>query len=169
LRPHHTISPNTRIITLLNSSFLTCSCQIPPKKTVFNIYFVVATHDVPSLVGLLLREDSAFTMASPFIVVPTQPHVRPILNVTTLYDLILPLTNPGILAAMMQLVVPVLPTLGSFLLSIMIQLMWKRMLKKTLPLKTHVIVCVRTVVITITITRGCRGCYGCLCINWRSL
>jgi hypothetical protein len=91
------------------------------KEPVFSIYFVVATHDVPSLVGLLLREDSAFTTASPYIVVPTQLHVRPILNVTTLYDLILPLTNPGILATVMPLVLPALPTLGSFLLSIMIQ------------------------------------------------
>jgi hypothetical protein len=137
LCPHHTISSNTRIITLLNSSFLTCSYRIWPKTPVFNIYFVVATHNVPSLVGLLLREDSAFTTASPFIVVPTQPHGRPILNVTTLYGLILPLTNPGILATMMQLVLPALPTLGSFLLSIMIQLMWKRTLTKAIPLKTH--------------------------------
>jgi hypothetical protein len=88
------------------------------KKTVLNISFDVATHDVPNLVGLLLREDSAFTMASYFIVAPTQPHVKPIVGVTTLDGLILPQTNPGILLTMMKLVLLVLPTLVFLLLTI---------------------------------------------------
>jgi hypothetical protein len=81
------------------------------KKGVLDISFVVATHCVPNLVGLLLREDSAFTMASYFIVAPTQPHVKPIVDITTLDALILPQTNPGILPTMMKLVLLVLPTL----------------------------------------------------------
>jgi hypothetical protein len=86
------------------------------KNPVLNIYFVVATHVVQSLVGLLLRQDSAFTMASPFIVVLTHLHVKPRIDVTTSYCLILPKTNPGILATMMKLVLLMLPTLAVLLL-----------------------------------------------------
>jgi hypothetical protein len=56
-------------------------------------------------------------MASPDIVVPTHLHVKPILDVTTSYGLlIIPKTNTEILATMMKLVLLVLPTLV-FLLS----------------------------------------------------
>ena len=52
-----------------------------------NITFVVATHNVPNLVDLLPKEDFAFTMASLFIVVPMQRHVKPLLDVKALDSL----------------------------------------------------------------------------------
>jgi hypothetical protein len=75
-----------------------------------NIIFVVAVHDVPNLVDLLLRQDSTFTMASPFIVVLTPPYVKPILNITALYILNLPYPNLGTWPRMIQ-VSPLLPFL----------------------------------------------------------
>jgi hypothetical protein len=86
--------------------------QFGQKNFVLSISFVVAIHHVPNLVGLpLLREDSTFTMASPFIVVHTQPHVKLMLDVTTSYVLILPHPNHGTLPMMMILVLLVLPIL----------------------------------------------------------
>ena len=81
-----------------------------------NITSVVATHNVPNLVDSLPKEGFAFTMASPFIVVPMQRHVKPLLDVTALDSLFLFQTNLGILPTMMKLVLLVLPTPLVFLL-----------------------------------------------------
>ncbi len=87
LRAHPTISSNTRIITLLILLFFVKACQIWQKNPKLNITFVVATHNVPNLVDLLPKEDFAFTMASLFIVVPMQRHVKPLLDVKALDSL----------------------------------------------------------------------------------
>jgi hypothetical protein len=92
-------------------SFAILCSMLPQNLLVLKTYYVVATCTVRNLVVLPVNNDFTFTVASPFIMLYIQKHVKPILkNVITSWHvlLILPCCNRGTTLMMNILVLPVL-------------------------------------------------------------